>query len=168
MLPGVQVDAEEVLYFTNDTDRPMTLKIYSYSAKGWRDDLYFVPQQHLRPVSFNSNALYYMLLRDDRGIDWPLGPYNITKVRERTGTYLEVKLSVITVKTMCAKVWPPECGCCVEENPVMVVRSVDWYRWPQPPKEYRVEPAPPPAIIPFPATRTTFVRVQVAGEVIAS
>ena len=146
MISVLPVEANEVLYFTNDTNRPMILKVYSYSAHRWRDDIRFASQQQTRPVNFNSDEMYYMLLRDDRGIDWPLGPYNITKVCQQSGKYLEVRLSVITLTVMCVpQMRSPTDGCCKEppdDTPAGVKYLINWYRWPKPPQEHRFERVP--------------------------
>ncbi len=128
--------AREILHFTNDRDQVMTLQVYSYRARRWRAERRFAPGER-RPVEFNSNELYYLKFEDDRGIGWPLGAYNITKVRRQNGKYLEIRLSVITARCMSVQyAWRPQCSCWVrvpEHAEKRTFWCVRWFRWPKPP-----------------------------------
>lgn len=121
----VRSEANEVLYFVNDTARPMEVWVYPRTIQKWRSDCPIrVSPGSSVPVTFSSNVEHFILLRDDLRREWPLQWRNITEMLRDHPDYTEIALSAYTLcRQVMVLVWD--------------LRSQSWVRGPEEAPEVR-------------------------------
>jgi len=135
---GLSADGEECLDFTNDTAGIMEVWIWPYSISAWRTAPVRLSPGRTRSLYFGSNEDYFLLVRDHRYHETPIGRVNFTKLREEYPEYQEVRLSKV-VRQACGVqyAWSPQLQRYIRvtvSKPVHEETTVTWIKHKTPPR----------------------------------
>lgn len=142
-IPTVITEASEALRVTNDTRGTVELWSYPYTLRQWNQPPERFAPRESKFVYFNKGEEYWLVIKDDRGRQTPVGRHNITQVLAAHPNYeLKIRRVVQTAVTEGVRyVWCRRCrqwharpyGRSRENTGDGWILNWEWRDWRQPP-----------------------------------